>query len=72
VNMADEPGSLYKILKILAEKEVNVDYMYAFSNDDVALGVIRTENIPEVTKLLEGEGNNAAIATRHLPIIGDC
>ena len=29
VNMADEPGSLYKILKILAEKEVNVDYMYA-------------------------------------------
>jgi len=56
VNMADEPGSLYKILKILAEKEVNVDYMYAFSNDDVALGVIRTENIPEVTKLLEERG----------------
>jgi hypothetical protein len=56
VNMADEPGSLYKILKILAEKEVNVDYMYAFSNDDVALGVIRTENITEVTKLLEERG----------------
>jgi hypothetical protein len=30
--------------------------MYAFSNDDVALGVIRTENIPEVTKLLEERG----------------
>lgn len=56
VNMADEPGSLHKILKVLAEKEVNVDYMYAFSNDDVALGVIRTENIPEVTKLLEEKG----------------
>ncbi len=56
VNMSDEPGSLYKVLKVLAEEEVNVDYMYAFSKNEVALAVIRTENIPEVTKIMKSKG----------------
>ena len=56
VNMADEPGALYLILKMLTEENINVDYMYAFSNNDVALAVIRTKNIPAVTEVLEKKG----------------
>ena len=56
VNMADEPGALHRILKVITEAGFNVDYMYAFSNNDVALEVIRTENIPGVTDLLEEQG----------------
>ena len=56
VNIPDEPGSLYRILKILTEENINVDYMYAFSNRDVALAVIRTADIPGVSELLEKKG----------------
>ena len=56
VNMADEPGALHRILKVLTDENINVDYMYAFSNNDVALAVIRTGNIPEVTELLKEKG----------------
>lgn len=56
VNMADEPGALHQVLKVLTEAGFNVDYMYAFSNNDVALAVIRAENIPGVTDLLEEQG----------------
>ena len=30
VEMSDEPGSLYKILKVLGDGGVNLDYTYAF------------------------------------------
>jgi len=43
-------------LKILTEENINVDYMYAFSNRDVALAVIRTADIPGVSELLEKKG----------------
>jgi hypothetical protein len=56
VNIPDEPGSLYRILDILTEENINVDYMYAFSNRDVALAVIRTEDIAGVTEILEKRG----------------
>ena len=53
VNMPDRPGALHEVLKILADNNVNVDYMYAFSNKDVALGVIRAANIDNVIEVLE-------------------
>ena len=53
VNMPDRPGALHEVLKILANNNVNVDYMYAFSNKDVALGVIRAANIDNVIEVLE-------------------
>ena len=52
-NMPDEPGSLYGILQILTEEDINVDYMYAFSNNNVALAVIRSNDIRQVSKVLE-------------------
>src|SRR5690554_353947 len=53
VNMPDKPGSLYRILEILADEGINIDYMYAFSNNDVALAVIRAADIRRVTEVLE-------------------
>jgi hypothetical protein len=56
VNIPDEPGSLSRILDLLTEENINVDYMYAFSNRDVALAVIRTEDIAGVTEILKKRG----------------
>ena len=53
VNMPDRPGALHEVLKIFANNNVNVDYMYAFSNKDVALAVIRAANIDNVIEVLE-------------------
>ncbi len=53
VGMPDKAGSLHYILEILADNSVNVDYMYAFSNKDVALAVIRAEDIDRVIDILE-------------------
>ncbi|MDR0422679.1 MAG: acetolactate synthase [Proteiniphilum sp.] len=56
VNIPDEPGSLYRILNMLTEENINIDYMYAFSNRDVALAVIRAEDMAGVTEALEKRG----------------
>ena len=53
VNIPDKPGSLYRILEILTDEGINIDYMYAFSNNDVALAVIRAADIRRVTEVLE-------------------
>ena len=53
VGMPDEPGSLHEVLKILASYQINVDYMYAFSNNDVALAVIRSSDAERVIEVLE-------------------
>ena len=53
INMPDQPGSLYNILEILSNNSINVDYMYAFSNNDVALAVIRAADIQRVTEVLD-------------------
>ena len=53
VNMPDEPGSLYRILQIMTDEGINFDYMYAFSNNNVALAVIRSNDIKQVTEVLE-------------------
>ena len=53
INMPDQPGSLYNILEILTNNSINVDYMYAFSNNDVALAVIRAADIQRVAEVLD-------------------
>jgi len=51
--MPDQPGSLHRILQILTEEQINVDYMYAFSNSNVALAVIRSADISRVAAVLQ-------------------
>lgn len=53
VNMPDRPGALHEVLKVLANNAINVDYMYAFSNKDVALAVIRATDIDQVIEVLQ-------------------
>jgi hypothetical protein len=65
VEIIDTPGSLAKILKLLMENQVNVDYMYAlagassekavmvfnFSDNDLAIKLLQRNNI----KVLDAE-----------------
>jgi hypothetical protein len=53
VKMPDQPGSLHRILQILTAEQINVDYMYAFSNSNVALAVIRCADISRVTAVMQ-------------------
>jgi hypothetical protein len=53
VNMPDKPGSLYRILEILTDVKINIDYMYAFSNNAVALAVIRAADAAQVIEVLQ-------------------
>jgi len=63
--ISDNPGSLAKVLKVLMENKVNVDYMYAlagtssgkavmvfsFSDNDLAIELLQKNNI----KILDAE-----------------
>jgi len=53
LSLPDKPGGLYTALRVLAENNINIDYMYAFSNNDVALAVIRSTEITQVISVLE-------------------
>lgn len=53
VKMPDQPGSLYRILQLLTNEQINIDYMYAFSNSDVALAVIRATDTDRVIGILQ-------------------
>jgi len=54
VEVGDKPGGLSAVLKILADKDVNVEYMYAFVEKatDNALLVFRFEDIDLAQKIL--------------------
>ena len=49
-------GSLYKAMKILEEKKVNVEYMYAFANGDDASAVMKTKDIVDAVATLKNNG----------------
>lgn len=58
VQMSDEPGSLYKILKVLGEGGVNLEYMYAFltKKANVAYMILRVENNERAIEVLGKNG----------------
>ena len=49
----NQPGAIARALRILSEAGVSVEYMYAFSMEEKALAVIRTENIENTIKVLK-------------------
>ena len=53
VNMPDKPGSLYRILEILTDEKINIDYMYAFTKNAVALAVVRAADVAQVIEVLQ-------------------
>ena len=58
VKMADKPGSLAKVLKLLADNCVQVEYLYAFVAQEEARAyvVLRVEDPNNAVKLLEASG----------------
>lgn len=53
LTVPNEPGGLYHALKILADANVNIDYMYAFAMDGTAMAVIHSKSIAEVIDVLQ-------------------
>lgn len=57
VGISDEPGGLEKILKVLNEADVNVEYLYAFvkKHGEQAIVVLRTEDVDAGLEVLKSE-----------------
>ena len=58
VTMEDEAGSLCEILSLLADKDIGVEYAYAFvsKNDNEAMAVIRTSDDNAAADILKEKG----------------
>ena len=58
VAMNDSPGGARDILKVLAQADVNIEYMYAFVGKATgkALMVLRTDDIEKTEKILKENG----------------
>lgn len=53
IQVPNKPGGLYHVLQILTNNHINIDYMYAFSTDDAALTVLRSESVQEMIRVLQ-------------------
>jgi hypothetical protein len=63
VAIDDNPGGLNKILRLLDENKINLEYLYAFveQQKDRAIVLLRLENMEKGIKVLE-EGNAPIIS----------
>lgn len=55
VGIPDEPGSFGKLVQLLGEKGINIDYMYAFVSrtDQLAYVIVRVEEPAKAVALLQ-------------------
>lgn len=58
VALEDKPGSLAKVVKVLADHNINIEYMYAFItvSKQFAYVVLRVEDNAATEKILEENG----------------
>ncbi len=58
VKIGDQPGKLSKALEVLAENDINMEYLYAFMarTEKHAYVVLRVEDNAKAEKALEGAG----------------
>ncbi|MEF9878567.1 MAG: acetolactate synthase [Clostridia bacterium] len=58
VNVADRPGGLADVLKVLAENEIGVEYLYSFVRNagDHALIIFRVDKLDEAADVLAQAG----------------
>ena len=58
VEVPDHPGGLASVLAILAQADINVEYMYAFvqHSGKNAVIIFRFDNLDEAIALLQKEG----------------
>lgn len=66
----DTPGSLFTALDAFASMELNIEYMYAFTQkrNDKAVMIFRFEDIEKAKEALKGKGYNIV---RKIDIIGE-
>ena len=57
VEINDRPGGLAEIVRLFAERDINMEYMYAFltRTENKAYLVVRVDDASEVENLLESE-----------------
>ncbi len=70
LELDDTPGSLYKALEVFAQMNLNIEYMYAFTEkrEDKAVMIFRFEDIEAAKKALTDKGYNIV---RKIDIIGE-
>lgn len=70
VEMEDRPGSLAKLLDVLSAKDINIEYMYAFSSvkTDRAALIFRFEDNETAMQALQERGFNVM---SKIEVLGD-
>ena len=61
IEVSDEPGGLAKVLEVMEQRQINVEYMYAFTfrgQQDKAVLVFRFENPDHAITQLQAAGVN--------------
>ena len=60
IELDDKPGSLYKAVERFSSKNLNIEYMYAFTEKrgDKAVMIFRFDDIEAAKKVLKEEGFN--------------
>ncbi len=53
VTCANEPGTMHRILEVLAREQVFIEYMYAFSEGEVANVIIRPTDVARAAEILQ-------------------
>lgn len=56
VRMRDEPGGLFDIAKILGDGSINIDYAYAYSGKQVAVLILRVDQVEDAIVRLRDHG----------------
>ena len=58
VEMPDEPGALSRVMRILGNQEINLEYMYAFTSrkKGTAYMILRVEDNQKAVEVLKKEG----------------
>ncbi len=56
VHMADEPGGLFELTKVLKDAGINIEYAYAYRNEPGAILVLRVEDIEKAILTIKASG----------------
>ena len=61
IELPDRPGSLARVLNILKDEGINLEYVYAFigKRGEFAINVLRVEQMPEALQALQEYGLRA-------------
>lgn len=67
VAINDEPGGLNKVLRVLDDNNINLEYLYAFVEQKTynAIVILKLENMEEGLKILK-EGNSEIISSEYI------